>query len=201
MNEKEKDYYKLLIHHLGGLPKKRTMGAKFMRGFPRYLEEKKAFVNLYDWSNIRSAIDIGTGIGLLPWLLMQKGIKVQATEITEEIENLNGTYRKCCNAIGINLIPLYIHNNTPMRFPGHFDILVANRTVFDRECLKPGEKFNWDFFVNDAFKYVNHIFIKTNSGSKTGPGFGTWLENYTFKTNGNWHIKLSKHEYQEHFPN
>tara|TARA_B110000285_G_C14821971_1_gene466959 strand:+ start:57 stop:683 length:627 start_codon:yes stop_codon:yes gene_type:complete len=201
----EQEYLDLLLDKLGGMPGKRTDGAKIIRGFSKYYDEKQQFVKNYNWQHITTAIDIGTGIGILPWMLMQKGISVEATEIDYELKKPNGTYKKCCSAIDLKVHSMYVNNNVPMNFPGKYDILVANRTMFDREALAPGEIFNWKFFLNDAFQYVDHVYIKTNIGSKTPPGFTTtyakskehWLKEFVFKNYGKWHIKISKDEFRE----
>jgi len=138
-------------------------------------------------------------------MLMQKGISVEATEIDYELKKPNGTYKKCCSAIDLKVHSMYVNNNVPMNFPGKYDILVANRTMFDREALALGEIFNWKFFLNDAFQYVDHVYIKTNIGSKTPPGFTTtyakskehWLKEFVFHNYGKWHIKISKDEFRE----
>lgn len=191
----EEQYKELLLRKLGGMPAKRTDGAKILRGWPRYMDEKRKFVERYDWTGIKTAIDIGTGIGFLPWLLMEKGIKVEATEIDYELSKPDGTYKKCTDAMGLKVHSMYIFNNKAMNFPGKYDILVANRTMFDKDTLPRGERFNWEFFLKDAFQYVDKIYIKSNHGSKRYPA-PEWFQPFLFKTDGNWHIDITKEQWK-----
>jgi|TARA_X000000950_G_scaffold30789_1_gene33282 hypothetical protein len=139
---------------------KRARGGKYIRKWDYHWLEKKFFYDYGDFSNMKTVIDIGTGVGMLPYLLMSKGHQVEATDIAEDISG--PMFTQCCDLIGLKRHSLFINDSKPMDFPGKYDMLVATRTEFDRECLTPGDIFNWKFFLDDAFKYVKRVYIKTN---------------------------------------
>ena len=99
---------------------------------------------------------------------------------------------------------MYIYNNKPMKFPGNYDLLIASRTEFDREFLTPGEQFNWQYFLDDAFQYVNKVFIKTNNAG-SGKGYDKWMRKYLWnpkfegygKPYRAWYVKIDREEWAE----
>jgi len=156
-----------------------SRGAKYVRHWDIHFSEKEFIVERakkYGFlDNVNTAIDIGTGVGMLPYVLMQEGIHVEATDIEEEITG--PIFRECCDLLELNVHHMYIYNNKPMKFPGNYDLLIASRTEFDREFLTPGEQFNWQYFLDDAFQYVNKVFIKTNNAG-SGKGYPKYLRKY-----------------------
>ena len=61
---------------------------------------------------------------------------------------------------------MYINNGKPNGLPpGKYDPFIATRTEFDREALQPGEQFDWQFFLNDVFKYAQPYPKPVNAGS------------------------------------
>tara|TARA_A100001035_G_scaffold245462_1_gene213776 strand:- start:557 stop:1183 length:627 start_codon:yes stop_codon:yes gene_type:complete len=193
-------YKNKLFSIIQGFPKN-DRGIKYIRKWDYYWSEKEYVVNKCNLTNVKSAIDIGTGVGMLPYMLMQKGIKVEGTDIEEEITG--PIFKKCCDIIGLKVHHMYINNNQPMDFPGYYDLFIATRTEFDREALQPGEQFNWEFFFNDVFKYVNQVFIKTNNAG-SGKGYPAWMRKYlwnptkekpTKKPFRAWYIIINKQEW------
>ena len=77
-------YKNKLFSIIQGFPKN-DRGIKYIRKWDYYWSEKEYVVNKCNLTNVKSAIDIGTGVGMLPYMLMQKGIKVEGTDIEEEI--------------------------------------------------------------------------------------------------------------------
>ena len=182
---------------------KNDRGVKYIRKWDYYRSEKEYLLNKCDLSNVKTAIDIGTGVGMLPYMLMQKGIKVEATDIDEQ--TTGPIFKQCCDLIGLKVHELYVNNGKPMKFPGKYDLFIASRTEFDREALSPGEQFDWAFFFNDVFKYVNQVFIKTNNAG-SGKGYPVWMkkylwnpssENLTKKPFRAWYVIINKQDWLE----
>ena len=161
------EYKEKMFDIMHDFPKKHR-GAKYIREWDRHWSEKQYYLDKIDWSNKKTALDIGTGVGMTCFQLQQKGIHAEATDIKEAIYN-EPLFTRCCNLIKLKRYELYIENNKPTNWPGKYDILLAQRTEFDRESLKPGTHFNWDFFCEDAFQYFNEIYIKCNHSGKNGP--------------------------------
>ena len=194
-------YKNKLFSIIQGFPKN-DRGIKYIRKWDYYFEEKKYVLEKCNLTNVKTAIDIGTGVGMLPYLLQKKGISVEGTDIDEE--TTGPIFKKCCDVINLKVHELYINNNEHMKFPGKYDLFIATRTEFDREALKPGELFNWEFFFNDVFQYVNQVFIKTNNAG-SGKGYPMWMrkylwnpakENLTKKPFRAWYVIINKQEWQ-----
>ena len=180
---------------------KKDRGAKYVRHWDIHLHEKEYMVKKAEefgmLDNVKTAIDVGTGVGMLPYLLMKKGIHVEGTDIEEE--HTGPIYKQCCDLIDLKIHHMYVNNGQPMDFPGKYDLLIATRTVFDRECLKPGELFDWKFFFNDVFQYVDKVFIKTNNAG-SGKGYPDYLMKYLYNPGGEglgkpfraWYVKITK---------
>lgn len=180
---------------------KSTRGIKYIRKWDYYWTEKEFVLDKCDLTNVKTAIDIGTGVGMLPFLLQQKGISVEGTDIEEEITG--PIFKKCCDLINLKVHHMYINNGEPMNFPGTYDLFIATRTEFDREALQPGEKFDWQFFFNDVFKYVNQVFIKTNNAG-SGKGYPVWMRKYLWNPSKEapikkpfraWYVIINKQEW------
>ena len=196
----EQDYKKTLFSIIQS-KNKNDRGVKYIRKWDYYWNEKKYVIEKCDLQNVKTAIDIGTGVGMLPFLLQQKGIHVEGTDIDEE--TTGPIFKKCCDIINLKVHTLYINNNKPMDFPGKYDLFIATRTEFDREALPPGELFNWEYFFNDVFKYVNQVFIKTNNAG-SGKGYPPWMRKYlwnptkeipTKKPFRAWYVILNKQDW------
>lgn len=185
---------------------KKDRGAKYVRHWDIHLPEKEYMVKKAEefgmLDNVKTAIDIGTGVGMLPYLLMQKGIHVEGTDIEEE--HTGPLYKQCCDIINLKRHHLYIYNNKPMDFPAKYDLFIASRTVFDRECLQPGELFDWKFFFDDVFQYVDKVFIKTNNAGQ-GRGYPDWLRPYLYNPGGEglgkpfraWYVHITKEKWAQ----
>ena len=191
-----------------GYPDKYGVGAKFLRKWDHYLKEKEFFVQRCNLDGIKTAIDVGTGIGLLPWLLMKEGIQVEATDIGDEFEG--EIYPLCWEIINLKVHPMYIYNRKPMKFPGKYDLFTATRTTFDslatagpaKKYLEQGTRFDWVFFFNDVFKHVKRVFIKTNNAG-SGKGYDEWMRKYLWnpkfegygKPYRAWYVKIDREEW------
>ena len=179
-------------------------GAKYVRQWDKHFSEKEYMVKKAEefgmLTDVKTAIDIGTGVGMLPYVLMQKGIHVEATDIEEEVTG--PMFKKCCDLINLKRHHLYIYNGKPMDFPGKYDLFIASRTEFDREFLEPGETFDYIFFLNDVFQYVDKVFIKTNNAG-SGKGYPDWLVPYLYNPGGEgvgkpyraWYIHITKEQW------
>ena len=78
-------------------------GAKYVRQWDRHFSEKEYIVKKAEefgmLDNVKTAIDVGTGVGMLPYVLMQKGIHVEGTDIEEEITG--PMFKHCCDLINL----------------------------------------------------------------------------------------------------
>ena len=159
---------------------KRERGVKYVRDWQNFWNEKKYYIDQIDWSNVKTALDIGCGIGMTAFMLQQKGIDVEGTDTPEALEN-TPVFTDCCNLISLKRHPLKILNNgTKTIYPKKYDILVAQRTEFDREALQPGEMFDYEFFLENAFEYFNEVYIKCNHSGKNGPKISAAIGPYWF---------------------
>ena len=81
--------------------------------------------------------------------------------------------------------PMYIIIHAEAGY-GKSDLSMAfmvNEKKLDRECLKPGELFDWKFFFNDVFQYVDKVLIKTNNAG-SGKGYPDYLKKYLYNPMG-----------------
>ena len=87
-----------------------------------------------------------------------------------------------------------------MNLPRKYDMLVATRTVFDRECMPPGFVFNYRYWLDDCFKYVDKVFVKTNYQA-SGKGFQDYIRPFLFFPHGlgkprrGWYIIVTKEQW------
>jgi len=147
-------------------------GAKYGRKWDWYYEEKQHVVDYANSrnggiDNVKTALDIGAGIGVLAAILRERGIECDCTDVQD------GLFKECCDLLGVNRYELWIHPQTPMNLPKHYDIIFATRTEFDRAFDK--DAGDWEYFLNDIFNYTNRVFMKMNWTAKRDRWATSWL--------------------------
>jgi len=176
---------------------KKYRGVKYVKRWDDFWKEKQLVVDLSlaGRNDIKSVLDIGTGVGVLPYIYKQRGLEVEGTDITEDI---TGTmFTECCNLIGLKRYELWVKPKQPMNLPRNYDMIVATRTEFDRQ-----EGFDWNYFLDDCFKHCNRVFFKLNEGGsikKYDPGFQKLLFNRKPDGSpiGHWCLILDKQQWEE----
>ena len=107
MNEEQ---YKDSLFNIVSKYDKFTRGAKYIRHWDIHFSEKQFIVERakkYGFlDNVNTAIDIGTGVGMLPYVLQKEGIHVEATDIEAEITG--PIFKKCCDLINLKVHHMYI---------------------------------------------------------------------------------------------
>ena len=175
---------------------KKYRGAKYVRCWDDYWNEKQlvADLSLSGRTDIKSVLDIGTGVGMLPFIYRQRGIEAEGTDITEEITGK--MFIECCEMIKLKRYELWVRPVQPMNLPRKYDMIVATRTEFDRQ-----EGWDWNYFLNDCFQYCDRVFFKLNEGGsikKYDPGFRKLLFNKKPDGTpiGHWCLMLDKEQWQ-----
>jgi len=167
-------------------PKKNST-TKYIRQWDRYYDEKEKIINLLDLTNVKTALDIGTGVGHLPYLLMKKNITVDTTLPLSLLDE--PLYIESCNLIGITPKNLVIKSRTPLNLEKKYDLITAIGTTFDAQT----SNFDWGYFFEDCFQYCNQIFIRSNSGKNTPPPpFKNHKWFYFLHYGNKWSIHLHK---------
>lgn len=175
---------------------KKDRGAKYVRQWDDFWKEKQlvADLSLSGRSDIKSVLDIGTGVGMLPFVYQQRGLEVEGTDITEDITG--PIFKQCCDLIKMKRYELWIKSKTPMNLPRKYDMIVATRTEFDRQ-----EDWDWNYFLDDCFQYCDRVFFKLNEGGsikKYDPEFRKILFNKKPDGTpiGHWCLLLDKEQWQ-----
>lgn len=175
---------------------KMDRGAKYVRKWDRFWDEKTDVANLSlaGRSDLKSVLDIGTGVGMLPFIYQQRGLEVEGTDITEDITG--PIFKQCCDLINMKRYELWIKPKTPMNLTRNYDLIVATRTEFDRQ-----EGWDWEYFLDDCFKHSKRVFFKLNEGGSI-KHHNDRIRNLLFNTRadgsaiGNWCILLDKEQWQ-----
>jgi len=190
------DQYKQQMFDIASRYDKKYRGAKYVRQWDKFWNEKQlvADLSLSGRSNVKSILDIGTGVGMLPFVYQQRGIEVEGTDITEDITGK--MFIECCELINLKRFELWVTPNQPLNLSKHYDMIVATRTEFDRQ-----EGWDWKYFLDDCFKYCDSIFFKLNDGAskrKYNPDFAKLLFNKKPDGSpiGHWCLKLDKAEWE-----
>lgn len=141
---------------------------KYIQKLDLYLTEKVQIfcdLNLHQESKLR-ILDIGTGVGLFPWICKIKKHTCESTyyDFFEFYKDSWGL---------LEIIPpsfLEIKKSQPweIEYSRKYDIIVAMRTVFDRQPTD-WKVFDWLNFLKEARKHLNtngQIFVKTNRSTE-----------------------------------
>ena len=137
---------------------------KYVQKMDLYLSEKlKMFcdIGLHDETGLR-ILDIGTGIGLFPWLCKLGNHYCESTYY-----DYFEFYKDAWSTLDI-ITPFFfeVKCNQPWDLPpgNRYDIICSMRTVFDR-VPHPWTVSNWLHFLEEAEKHLNlngKVIIKTN---------------------------------------
>ena len=172
--------------------------------------EKQFCVDNMNFDGVNSVLEIGCGMGMLAHLIQeQKGINdIELTDVDEffDATDKGGLYKECCDVLGFKRFVMYVNMNEPMKLDRQYDMIVATRTVFDRECLEPGTIFNYEYWLDDCFKYCKRVFVKTNFAGG-GKSFPDYLRPYLWWPKGpndeslgkprrGWYIRVDKDDWE-----
>ena len=190
--------YKQKMQTIASQYNKMHRGVKYVNHWDRYWFEKNYVVETVNLDGIHTALDVGTGVGMLAYLLEQQGIKTDGTDIDEE--TTGPMFKQCCDVIGMRRHYLKIEPQQPMQM-GNYDLFIATRTEFDRQFTCEED---WIYFVNDAFKHFKRIFIKFNHASKSPPPHSPsslrkymWMPRGLGKPRRAWYLQLDREQWQE----
>ena len=184
--------------------RKMDVGAKYIRHWDQFWLEKNYCIDLMKERNmlqgVNSILEVGAGIGMLGYLLKQEipGLDFEHTDTDEYLNE--PIYKGACDLLNSKRYSLYINDSQPMNLPRKYDMLVATRTVFDRECMPPGVVFNYRYWLDDCFKYVDKVFVKTNYQA-SGKGFQDYIRPFLFFPHGlgkprrGWYIIVTKEQW------
>ena len=177
---------------------KQSRGVKYVRNWDRFWFEKNYVADTVNLEGVNTALDVGCGVGMLSYILQQKGIDVEGSDIDEE--TTGPIFKQCCDVIGLKRHYLKIEPHKPMQI-GNYDLFIATRTEFDRQFETEDD---WNYFIDDAFMHFNRIFIKFNLAGKSPPGKSpAWLRNYMWnpglgKPRRAWYLQIDKEQYRNH---
>ena len=189
---------------------KKVPGAKYIHKWDMYMLEKQFCVDNMNFEGVNSVLEIGCGMGMLAYLIReQKGITdIELTDVDEFFDHTDkgGLYKDCCDVLGLKRFVMYVNMNEPMKLDRQYDMIVATRTVFDRECLEPGTIFNYEYWFDDCFKYCKRVFVKTNFAGG-GKSFPDYLRPYLWWPTGpngeslgkprrGWYIRVDKEQWE-----
>ena len=190
--------YKQKMQEIASAYGKLDRGAKYLRRWDYYWLEKNYVMDIVNLNDIKTALDVGTGVGVLSYLLQAKGIHAEGTDIEEEITG--PMFKQCCEVIDLPRHQLKILPQTPMNI-GNYDLFIATRTEFDRQfkCEQ-----DWIYFVNDAFKHFKRIFIKFNHASKSPPPYSPavlkkymWFAKNLGKPRRAWYLQIDRDQWKQ----
>ena len=78
---------------------KMAKGVKYVKKWDWFLLEKQYLIDQVDLNGIKTALDVGTGVGMLAYLLMQKGLHVEGSDIDEA--ETGTLFKECCDVISL----------------------------------------------------------------------------------------------------
>ena len=192
MNQEQ---YKATMWEIALRHDKKARGAKYVRRWEHFWDEKQlvADLSLDGRTDIKSVLDIGTGVGMLPFIYRQRGIEVEGTDITEDITG--PMFIECCELINLTRFELWVIPNQPMNLTKHYDMIVATRTEFDRQ-----EGFDWAYFLDDCFKHCDRVWFKLNEGGSIKK-HDSWFQQIIFNKKkdgsaiGQWCLDMNKEDW------
>lgn len=192
------DDYKKTMQEIAKKYHKMHRGAKYINHWDWYWLEKTHIADTVNLDGISTALDIGTGIGMLAHVLRNKGIDVEGTDIDEE--STGPLFKECCDSIGLVRHYLKIEPQVPMQI-GNYDLLIATRTEFDRQF---SSEQDWTFFVDDAMKHCKRLFIKFNVTGKSAPPFAPesvkkymWFARGLGKPRRAWYLQIDRDQWHD----
>lgn len=180
------DEYKKQLELLAEKYPKKYRGTKYIKNWDNFWQEKNKILDFADLTEVKTALDIGTGMGILAYQLQQRGIITEATDI--DVDTTGYLFKQATDLINLPVYYLKILPKTPIDLPKKYDIIFSTRTEFDRQ-----DGFCWEWFLDDCFKYTEQVVIKTNRGNKSNP-FPPRLHQYSIK-DSTWIIRLKKQEF------
>lgn len=192
------DEYKQKLQEIAKKHSKFERGVKYINRWDYYLKEKQFILQQINFKNIKTALDIGTGIGVLPVLLQQKGIIAEGSDIDEEITG--PLFKECCDVAGFKRFSLCIKPQTAMNIDT-YDLILASRTEFDRQFTCEED---WLFFIDDAMKHCKLLFLKLNTAGKSPGCVPKWIKDqYMFWPRGQgkpiraWYLKVDSKSWKK----
>ena len=195
MNHNE---YKQSMQKIASKHGKMARGAKYVNRWDYYWLEKNHVVETVDLTDVKTALDVGTGVGMLAYLLAEQGIQVEGSDIDEEITG--PMFKECCELIDLKRHYLKIEPQKPMQV-GNYDLFIATRTEFDRQF---SSEEDWIYFINDAFKHFKKIFIKFNHANKGRPPYAPdclvkymWLARGLGKPRRAWYLQINREQWEQ----
>jgi len=135
-------------------------GHKYIERWDYYLGEKQYVLDCLDLDNVKTALEIGSGLGVLAFLLQQHGIEVETSDCDAD-GNSKNLYNEAIGLLGTTHHNIKITAQTPLSLNKKYDLIVATRTVFDRDWTES----DYNYFIEDAMKYTKQLLVKTNYNS------------------------------------
>jgi hypothetical protein len=153
------DYYQQL-QELAATHEPHEEGHKYVDRWDYYLSEKQYVLDCIDLTKVNTALEIGSGLGVLAFLLQQHGINVETSDCDAD-GNSKNLYNAAIKLLGTTHHNIKITAQTPLSLNKKYDLIVATRTVFDRDWTEA----DYNYFIADAMKYTNQLLVKTNYNS------------------------------------
>jgi hypothetical protein len=152
---------------------------KYITKWNMFWSEKENIINMCNLENVNTSLDIGTGIGILPYQLLQKGIQAKGTDVLVSDNQFHNDvilgFEKARTVVGIDTSHLVVLPQKSLNLSSNYNLITASRTTFDNHPL-----FDWNYFVDDAMNYCDQLFIKTNIKSKDPCPFPPRLVNMCY---------------------
>ena len=191
--------YKQKMFEIAARYNKMHRGAKYVNHWDWYWLEKNYIAETVNLDGIKTVLDIGTGVGMLAYILKSKGLHVEGTDIDEDTTGL--MFKECCNLIDMPRHYLKIEPQQPMQI-NNYDLIIATRTEFDRQF---GCEKDWIYFVDDAMNHCKRLFIKFNKTSKGPPAYAPesikqfmWFGRGLGKPRRAWYMQIDREQWIGH---
>ena len=166
---------------------------KYVTKMDMYLKEKVDISNVLKLSEQKNLkiIDIGSGIGIFPWVC-----KVLGHQCDHTYYDSFKMYEQSWELLGLDK-PTYldITNTGKWTLPSNnYDVIVSTRTVFDRISRQWSNK-QWLVFLRTSYYHLNDngvVFIKSNY-LKPHPRCRS-LKGYSVKGFDSWTFMITKEQ-------